>query len=267
MLTLRLGYSIAVKYSTNPNHTTSEAFFGDWLSSLTSQVKPACQAANVAVDTRLYTNNTALQYTLTEVKDPEGKNLPSLIYYNNPLENCTVNSIELQLATAPGRTATQFFASRWGVDAQAHVSCKAPMHTGPGYATLDLLVDYEFVPDTMFISTGSFKFLGRNANNSASLYWGESLLSMYYFWLVINMTVLTSIGWAPWISATIPFKPTGLTSDITSLDYYNVKFRAVAPHLGLNITTEKYDLPYDFWVSMPTDSRVQSDLRFHVANV
>jgi len=150
------GYNSTVEYSANPNKTTSTAFFGDWFPSLSHDVRPSCQPASVPIPSLLYTNNTALQYTLTGVQDHTGKNLPSLIYYNNPLEDCNIASVELQLQSAPGRTATQYYASRWGIVSTAHVSCRVPT-PNMGYVTIDLLVQYEPVPDTVFFNSGIFK--------------------------------------------------------------------------------------------------------------
>ena len=176
------GYNLVPLYSHDPNVTTSQSYFGDWTAAFMGNMKPSCQPASIPVNTVIYSNNSALQYTLTSVKSSEGKALPSLIYYNNPLENCTVHSIELQMQSAPGRTATQFGLSRWGIDAQAHVSCKSPRQTGKGHVELTLLADYNFVPETIFMYSGVYQFPGRNGNESASLYWGESLLSMSYYW-------------------------------------------------------------------------------------
>ena len=52
------------------------------------------------------------------------------------------------------------------------------------------------------------------------------------------------------ISMTVPLDRTG-EQDVTSLDYYHARFRAVEPEMGLNITDGGTNtLPYLFsWVS------------------
>jgi len=48
---------------------------------------------------------------------------------------------------------------------------------------------------------------------------------------------------------TVPLDRTGV-QDITSLDFYHARFRAVAPLMGYNITDDTLTLPYLYqWVS------------------
>ena len=79
----------------------------------------------------------------------------------------------MDLAT---RTATQFGFSYWGIDAQAQISCKALLDSNAGgIVTVNLTADYNFVPPTVSDHAGTLKFIGRNAQKAASLYWGESI--------------------------------------------------------------------------------------------
>lgn len=237
------GYNLTVIYSHNPNRTTSQTLFGQWPSLLASKVIPTCQPAIVPVNTQFYTNNTALQYTLTNVRDQDGNNLPSLIYYNNQLQDCKVLLLQLILDLA-GRTATQFGMSEWGVDAQAQVSCKAPLESSAGgMVTVNLTADYNFVPPTVTEFTGTFKFRGRDPERAASLYWGESLLSMYYVQLILAMkfaTIYASLSNGTvqgLINNVATFTYSGNTSDIASLDYFDVGWRGIAPESLFNYTS------------------------------
>ena len=246
------GYILESIYSTNPNATTSHTWFGDWPSLLESKVRATCQPANIPVNTKFYTNNSALQYTLTSVRDAGDNSLPSMIYYNNQLEDCNVSSIQLQLDQIGARTATQFALSMWGIDAQAQVSCRVPQQSNAnGAVTLNLTADYNFVPDTVSIDVGTLKFPGRSATSAASLYWGESLLSMYYVQTMLAMMNATTLAegdstYYGMIKALVSFTHSGNTSDITSLDYFAPRFRGVSPNSDL----------FSFaWIYIPNDPK------------
>lgn len=56
-----------------------------------------------------------------------------------------------------------------------------------GPSTVNLTVNYYFVPSTVIVFTGTYKFLDCGATLNASLNRGESLLSMYYVMLSLAM--------------------------------------------------------------------------------
>lgn len=67
---------------------------------------------------------------------------------------------------------------------------------------------------------GVYKFLGRNASRKASLYWGETLLSMYAMQFAENMGQENPPfykGYAVFDSKSPP------TDDIESLDFWRVE--------------------------------------------
>lgn len=61
-------YVLTVEYSSDPNSTESQAWLQGWPSLSTSKVRAICQPANIPLNTKLLTNNTALTYALTEVR-------------------------------------------------------------------------------------------------------------------------------------------------------------------------------------------------------
>ena len=183
------GYTSVVEYSKNPNVTTSQAWFQDWPSLMTSKVRPTCQSANIPLNTKLLTNNTALTYTLTEVRrdtDGDRSYLPSLVYFNNPLLNCTVDGIQLDIGQF-GRTAAQIAMATYGLDANANVVCKVETEAS-GNLMVNLTANYNLVPGTASIWGGQYRFQGRDRSKAASLYWGESLLSVMWAQTAWHMT-------------------------------------------------------------------------------
>ncbi|MCJ1262131.1 hypothetical protein MMC22_002001 [Lobaria immixta] len=123
----------------------------------------------------------ALTYTLTNVSQNTDRAnqtfSSSLVYHNNILPDCTINNIAVRLESL-GRTAAQIALTKWGVDAQAYISCN--LDTNDQRRTVfNLTAEYNYIPDTVSVYSGFYTFIGRNERERASLYWGESLLSMY----------------------------------------------------------------------------------------
>ncbi|KAI0889342.1 uncharacterized protein GGS22DRAFT_177860 [Annulohypoxylon maeteangense] len=232
------GYNLVVQISSDPNATVSEGnWLQHWPSFLTAKVQPTCQPANLPVDSQLFTNQTALTYTLTNVwkyHEDTGDHIayPSLNYYNNVLENCSVTSIEINLE-AMDRTANQFAYSEWGALLRSYVTCR--ITTSAGMVFFNLTQTYEYVPNTAsytdvykFLGTG---FLSRNQTTRASLWWGETLMSTYWgavTWEMqlerINKTRNSERGIR---KGTVSFTPNGTFSDIKDLNFLDTDYRFI----------------------------------------
>jgi hypothetical protein len=233
------GYDLIVQTSSDPNTTISEGiWFQNWPSYLTSKVKPSCQSVDIHVNTLLFTNQTALTYTLTDVWQvlAGGGNrsvLPSLTYFNNVIEQCAVTSIEVDLE-ALDRSANQFAYSEWGASVRAYVSCT--IEGASGQTSFNLTTTYDYVPETVAFS-GLYHFLGtnfldRDKEKRASLYWGESLMSMYWAYLTRSMQDIrvnaTDFGLPGIRKGTISFTPNNSSiSDITHLGFFEVDYRFI----------------------------------------
>ncbi|EXJ73724.1 uncharacterized protein A1O5_03486 [Cladophialophora psammophila CBS 110553] len=156
-----------------------------WPSYFTSQIKPSCQAEDIQVNTRFFTNQTGLTYTITGVwtTSPNRTNTlvsPALTYLNNPIQDCQVNNIQIEIESED-RTVTQYGWNAWGESLQAFITCS--IQGNDGIIFFNLSTDYDFVPDTAQFPTGNystqvglFSMVTRNATTKASLWWGESLL-------------------------------------------------------------------------------------------
>lgn len=120
------GYDLVVKTALDPNATVSDNnLFQKWPSYLTSKIQPSCQDVDIHVNAQLFTNQTALTYTLIDVwqTSADGGNrtiLPSLTYHNNPIEQCAVSSIEVDLESLD-RGANQIVYTEWGPSVRAYV--------------------------------------------------------------------------------------------------------------------------------------------------
>lgn len=113
---------------------------------------------------------------------------PSLTYLGNVLENCVVNSIQIDLESQD-RAANQLAFTEWGASVRTSVTCQISTATGPVF--LNVTQSYDYVPDTVSFSQIE-KFLGsgilsRDQMTRASLWWGESLMSAYWIEVTAGM--------------------------------------------------------------------------------
>ncbi|KAL1859038.1 hypothetical protein Daus18300_009676 [Diaporthe australafricana] len=172
------GYELIATSSTNPNATLSDGtWYAKWPSWLAS-TRASCETTTVPLQAGLYTNNTALPYTLVSAwrfdKSMTQINLGSLLYDNNPLLSCNVSSIEVDIESSD-RTAGQVAVSAVGATLTANVVCLIERPEGTTY--LGLATTYDPIPPP---SVSNSIFLGTNATNKASLYWGHSVMRLYW---------------------------------------------------------------------------------------
>ena len=190
------GYTLVVVESSNPNATVqSRVWMRNWPSFLTNRVQPTCESVNLPIGSNFFTNQTALRYTLTDVWQPQAGGAgagygiaPSLSYYNNVIENCSVNSVEIDLS-ALDRSASQLAYSEWGAVVRSYATCTILAESGT--TNFNLTQEYDYVPsDLSFSQLYTFlgtNFLARNKTDRASLYWGESIMSMYWAYTTRQM--------------------------------------------------------------------------------
>lgn len=220
------GYSLVATYSTNPNQTISHnttALFQNWPSFMVQNTRATCGSATLPVNAAFFTNNTALTYTLTGISQEEAAYvgpLGSFGYLNNPLENCTIDNIMIWLEGTE-RTASQVASQQWGVDMTASITCSIKVSTG--VVQMNMNTQYNRVPSLLGYSTSCSYFIGRSRSDRASLYWGESLLAMYWIQLTNNMYLVNLKGENKFNKGHIDFKPnTSEGIDMTSLDFLKV---------------------------------------------
>ena len=93
------GYQLKTTYVTDPNGTESQEH---WYTSgpfgLNSKLKPSCEPQNLLLGTQLFTSNQGLSYTITKIQhDGDGIPEPALLYLNNTLEDCQVDTVTVNL--------------------------------------------------------------------------------------------------------------------------------------------------------------------------
>ncbi|KAI5363767.1 hypothetical protein Slin15195_G094180 [Septoria linicola] len=73
---------------------------------LAGKYLPTCQPANLALNSQIFTNNSALKYEIVGIQkevssdddNANARGLPSLTYSNNILEDCEITSVQLELS-------------------------------------------------------------------------------------------------------------------------------------------------------------------------
>ncbi|MCJ1433391.1 hypothetical protein MMC27_002751 [Xylographa pallens] len=172
-------------------------------------------------------------------------------------QQCTASSIEVDLE-ALDRAANQVAFSEWGASVRAYITCT--IETATGQTSFNLTTTYDYVPETVaYSSQNQFlgtNFLGRDKGKRASLYWGESLMSMYWAYLTRPMLDIranvTAFGIAGIRKGTISFtRDNSFVSNITSLNFFDVQYRFIIDQ-GLD------DSSFIFQVSTKANSLVKS---------
>lgn len=128
------------------------------------------------------------------------------------------------------RTAAQIALINWGVIAQAFITCS--LDTEDQKITIfNLTAEYNLMPPTVSIYSGFTTFIGRNQTSKTSLYWGESLLSMYWLKFAGDMDATgISDGNQTATSGTLYYTVNGSTTDISDIDFFNAQWRFIVPH-------------------------------------
>lgn len=218
------GYEMTAVYSYNPNATEAKhTYFSQWPSFLTANTKASCAATTISTNSNFYTNNTAFAYTLRSVwrGDAASPELlaGSLPYQNNPLRNCTVQSVGIDFNTME-RTGLQIAKSAWGASLEAFVTCVVDVPEGVMNVNLSTTWDYN--PADASIDNPSTWFTEVN-QTSASLWWGESLMAWYYL-AFMNDTVSIAGKSGFYKGYAIFNRTVGLATDeaeIESLDFFS----------------------------------------------
>lgn len=235
------GYYLQIQDATDPNKTVSEnIWFKHWPSYLTSKVQPSCQTIGISSNAQFTTNQSGLTYTLTGVWQ-DGANgttvLPSLTYQNNILSNCTVNAIEIDLESFD-RLAMQIAYTQWGAQLYGYTTCS--IATPSGTVSFNLTAGYNYIPESVSWDNSTlYTFLSPDKSHRASLWWGESLLSMYWIYLIWTLQQIRENvpnGSVPLRKGTLYFEPdvAGNQQDkaIMSLDFFNLFSRFLQDQPG-----------------------------------
>ncbi|KAH8651202.1 hypothetical protein BX600DRAFT_100440 [Xylariales sp. PMI_506] len=228
------GYELAATSSSNPNATIANPrWYGsiNWPSYFTGNAQATCAASTFTLNSEIFTNNSAFPYTLQRVwrfkDDGTMANLGSLVYENNPIQNCNVNYVTIQVMGRYSQNRGLSAISQAGVLLNAYATCSIDIDTsqtdsvgGPTY--FDLTASYDLVNPNVP------RFLERNEITQASLFWGESLLQLYWMVFARNYKVaanptVSNFQYDAIITLTRNSSATiGTAAEVESLDFFKV---------------------------------------------
>ena len=185
----------------------------------------SCDATTIPIGTKLYTNNSALSYTLQGVYQQNDAAAPtvlgSLVYHNNRLQDCSIGSVQIQMRSL-GRTAIQIAQQQTGALMTAFATCG--IETADGLVNVNLTTNYELILDSVIPGWGYQTFVGRNKTDNPSLYLGEVLLTMYWIELTNAYNAENQEDQYKLYEGTLAFNRNQTipneTDDIASLDYF-----------------------------------------------
>ncbi|KAM3077239.1 hypothetical protein ACMFMG_003297 [Clarireedia jacksonii] len=228
------GYELAATSSNNPNETIADPrLYGSvkWPSVFTSKARATCAASTFNLNSELFTHNNAFPYTMSRVWRTRDNgtivNMGSLMYLNNPLSDCNVTSVNIQVLGRYSRDVGLLAIANPGVVIEAYAQCSIDVDTsltddinGPTY--FELMATFDTVNPNVP------RFLSQNKTTQASLYWGQSLLQLY--WMVLarnykfaaNNTVSDGQYQATITLTRQSNKKVGTAAEVESLDFFHV---------------------------------------------
>jgi hypothetical protein len=192
------GYDLRVSYSTSPNATMARKMWYDKPGfGGIKKLSPSCEPKEIGVQQRFNTDKNGFTYLLTNIREPQDTGdfpVPSMLYLNNPLEDCRINYIKIEMVKHMGRTAQQVAWQRFGPQLFAAISCSTT--NTQGRMRFNFTTEYDLVPpnankryDLTDLKDGHkdswayaaeqnfFQFVVSNNTKNPAMWWAESLLS------------------------------------------------------------------------------------------
>ncbi|KAI1736882.1 hypothetical protein F4680DRAFT_468783 [Xylaria scruposa] len=139
----------------------------------------ACDYATLRVNSEIFTKNYALPYTIRSVwkqyADGRKENQDALSYREHALNDCNVTSVRIYVNGKYSQPIVLSARSRVGLVIKTEVTCAIEVDKRKDQKTyFSLESTYNYIDDNVP------QFLLKNATSSPSLFWGQSLLSLYY---------------------------------------------------------------------------------------
>ncbi|KAI1807488.1 hypothetical protein F4811DRAFT_475187 [Daldinia bambusicola] len=173
------GYELVSQSSQDPN--TTEANNG-WLSKWPSYLVGAhasCSSVEIQVQSIFYTDKRAFPYTLSRVwhlgEDGTKIYQGSLVYKSSRIQNCNITDIKVQFE-ATDRSAGQLQISPMGGTITTTTECYVDEGSS-NRQYFEILNTYDALPKP---NTVQSMFLTLNKTESPSIYWGYSILGIYW---------------------------------------------------------------------------------------
>ncbi|KAF4963059.1 hypothetical protein FSARC_8890 [Fusarium sarcochroum] len=202
------GYTTYSNSTTNPNETLTHR---DWLTGWPSFLvgtEVTCQSSSFALQSQIYTNNTALPFRVKRVwrpdEDGEQIDMGVLEYYNQPLEQCNITRIFTEIDIRTSRSSSQIAMMPVGGSVTGETICY--FETTEGRTYLELMVIYDPVASGQ---NSMRSFVYSNQTRQANLYWASSMMRYYWADLMWKFAEANKKWENRWINGNIQFQPRG----------------------------------------------------------
>ena len=181
---------VALAYTQLPS--VNSPWYQSFTALQSSTMSANCTPVEFPLASQFFTDQYGLTYTLPAIWTPDHDGnmtyLPALSYYNEPLENCSVFLVQVEIEELDRKTMQTIIAG-WGAVARALVTCSVEDRCHVVTKT-NLTTSYDAVPETWSHLIGLTQFVTTDRHQRASLWWGESLLSAW--WHRLSETLLTT---------------------------------------------------------------------------
>ncbi|KAI0394598.1 hypothetical protein F5Y17DRAFT_427399 [Xylariaceae sp. FL0594] len=204
------GYNLRTVYTTDPN-TTATAALDKWFwkapFNWDSSADPQCESQIVSVGDKFFSSNLGLTYEVMAISQlREGGDrptvLPSVLYFNNTLENCHMQKVDINLLKEG--TAHFWWISWRNSESSATVQCSIVSESG--YSNITLRASYKRTGavnnpyDNVVIYD---HVINDNATTHASAWWGTRLIESVWYGVMTSMAYTDRNG--SYVSAGVQF--------------------------------------------------------------
>jgi len=193
--TIVTGYELRVSYSSSPNATFAKRLWYDKpVFGGIKKLSSSCEPKEIGVQQEFNTDKNGLRYTISNIRNTNRTGshpMPSMLYLNNPLDECTINHVKIEAAKHIDRTSQQVAWQRFGPQLLAAISCS--IVNLQGRVLFNLTVEYDLVPANAIrrldLTQGGkdewkyaaeqnlFQFVLSNNTAEPAMWWAESLMS------------------------------------------------------------------------------------------
>ncbi|KAF3026400.1 hypothetical protein E8E14_010083 [Neopestalotiopsis sp. 37M] len=166
------GYNLKVVYTTDFNETSSTKHWFDRSPfNIVDRPSTKCEPASLQVGQTMYTDKLALSYELEWVKQryigsDNDTTAPVIVYSSNPIQNCTLNVIEMIFESLEDRDALSLARAAWNPYLSEVVICQT-VHDST-VTTFQLRANFD--------PTQTWPVLQVNHSSDPSLWWSWALL-------------------------------------------------------------------------------------------
>ncbi|RWA10805.1 hypothetical protein EKO27_g4300 [Xylaria grammica] len=190
----------------------------------------SCDNVTLPVNSEVFTKNYALPYTIRSVwqqyADGTKENQNALTYREHALNDCNVTSVGITVNGKYSQSPLITARSRVGLVIDTQVTCAIEVDTRGNQKTcFNLESTYNLIDDDIP------RFLLKNEKTSPSLFWGQSLLSLYY--LVTSHAYYNASRGRPWGDPALQGKPWGDPGSNTYSAYINLTRQSTTSVGGL----------------------------------